>query len=224
MPLSDYLGEWTKVISYNKVKGITETLDKEYSRKPVYPDKSLVFKAFNSCSYSDLKVVMIGQDPYPQKDIATGLLFGNNVPPTCENISPSLEKIKEAVIDFTRPHGTVTFDHTLQSWAQQGCLLLNSALTVEANRPGSHTMLWRPLISDLLQRLSEINTGLIYVLFGKTAQTFIPYIGKYNYILTYNHPAYAVRMGERFECDAFTLINNIIMKNNGTEITWYQEY
>lgn len=221
MSIANYFGDWKKVISYSKLMSIISLLDRQYAQKPITPDKDLVFKAFNVCPYNDLKVVFIGQDPYPQKDIATGILFGNNHNGT---ISPSLRVLKEAVIDYTKPHGIITFDNTLESWARQGILMINSALTVELNNPGSHTMMWRPFIITLLQNLSELNTGIIYVLFGKTAQTFAPYIGRLNYVLKYNHPAYAARMDQRFDCDAFIKINQILKRNTGTEIEWYQQY
>lgn len=222
--ISDYFGDWKKIIKYSTIVSLMTTLEREYSHKMITPPKNLVFRAFNACPYNDLKVVMIGQDPYPQKDVATGLLFANSLIDGKVE-SPSLQMIKEVAIDYTIPYGRVVFDHSLESWAKQGCLLLNAALTVEVNHPGSHTMLWRPFMTGLLERLSETDTGIIYVLFGKTAQTFIPYINvRHNYVLSYEHPAYAVRCNREFKCNAFLEINSILKRNNDTEIAWYQEY
>jgi uracil-DNA glycosylase len=222
MDISDYFGDWKKVISYKELRKIMGTLEHEYAHKEISPPKSLVFKAFHICPYSELKVVMIGLDPYPQKGIATGVLFGNYVEDDAK-ISPSLRVIKESAVDFSKPHNQITFDHSLETWARQGCLMINSALTVETGYTGSHTMLWRSFMTSFLQRLSEINTGIIYVLFGSIAHTFIPYLGKHNYILKYKHPAHAARTGQNYECDAFVKINQILLNNHNTTISWYYE-
>ena len=121
-------------------------------------------------SEHDVKIVFLGQDPYPQKGVATGVLFGNKEGTT--ELSPSLEVIKEAAINYETPHPPLKFDVTLESWAKQGILMINSALTCEMNKVGSHVMLWRPFMSKFLQNLSNSNTGLVYVLFGDQAQTF----------------------------------------------------
>ena len=192
----------------------------------ICPRKEDVFKAFKLCSPKECKVVFLGQDPYPQKGVATGILFGNNKDTAEENLSPSLQVIKEAAIDFTRPHNyPIEFDNTLESWAKQGILMLNSALTVEINKIGSHTMLWRPFISKFLKTLSNRQTGIVYVLFGRQAQTFEPYISKeYNHIIKENHPAYYARTGERMPSVVFTEVNNYLKKQYNQEVVWYSEY
>lgn len=114
-----------------------------------------------------------------------------------------------------------SFDITLESWGKQGILLLNSALTCEMNNIGSHVMLWRPFVSKLLQNLSKIETGLIYVLFGTQAQTFEPYINpRLNDIIKVNHPAYYARIGEPMPNDVWTKINSLLIGKYGTSIQW----
>lgn len=161
--------------------------------------------------------------PYPQKGVATGILFGNDADTIEENWSPSLKIVRDAVIDLHRPHNLITFDPTLESWAKQGILMINSALTVEMNKVGSHTMLWRPFISKLLKNMSEVNTGIIYVLFGGTAKTFKPYIGKFNDVLEVEHPAYFARIGRDMPSDVFYEINRLLKGRYNTTIEWYKE-
>lgn len=225
MTLEEYFGRWMRVIDRKELDSVLNKLALEYRRKPVCPTQSNVFKAFEVCPYDSLKVVMLGQDPYPQKGVATGILFGNKEGTRDEDLSPSLQIVKEAAINFEVPHNCIIFDPTLESWAKQGILMINSALTVEMNRIGSHVMLWRPFIASLLKNLSENETGIIYVLFGKQAQTFKPYINKqFNTVLEENHPAYFARTGEPMPHTVFEQISELTKDKYGIPITWYQEY
>ena len=225
MTLEEYFGRWMRVIDKRELESVLSKLGPEYKRKPICPAQSNVFKAFKVCPYDKLKVVMLGQDPYPQKGVATGILFGNKEGTRDKDLSPSLQIVKEAAINFEIPHNCIIFDPTLESWAKQGILMINSALTVEMNKIGSHVMLWRPFIASLLKKLSENDTGIIYVLFGKQAQTFKPYINKrFNTILEENHPAYFARTGETMPHTVFEQISKLTKEMYGMPITWYQEY
>lgn len=218
--MEEFFKEWMQVIDERALNHILVSLGSIKS-SPIYPRQSDVFKAFSLCNYSDLKVVMVGQDPYPQKDIATGILFGNKEGTL--KLSPSLELIKENVIDYTKPHNVpIKFDITLESWSKQGILMINSALTVEENKVGSHTMLWRPFISQLLSNISNKKSGIIYVLFGETAKSFLPYINKnLNQVFVYKHPAYYARLGVKTDYDIFEKINQILKTNNNEKINWH---
>ena len=225
MKLEEYFGRWMRVIDKKELLAILSKLEVEYKRKPICPMQGDVFKAFKLCPYDDLKVVMLGQDPYPQKGVATGLLFGNKKEVDEENLSPSLQIVKEAAINLEIPHKSIIFDQTLESWAKQGILMINTALTVEMNRIGSHIMLWRPFVANLLKKLSENETGIIYVLFGKQAQTFKPYINKqFNIILEENHPAYFARTETKMSSTVFNQISKLTKDKYGIPITWYTEY
>ena len=225
MTLEEYFGGWMRVIDKRELESVLSKLGPEYKRKPICPAQNSVFKAFEVCPYDKLKVVMLGQDPFPQKGVATGILFGNKKGTRDEDLSPSLQIVKEAAINFEIPHNCIIFDPTLESWAKQGILMINSALTVEMNKIGSHTMLWRPFIASLLKKLSENKTGIIYVLFGKQAQTFKPYINKqFNIVLEENHPAYFARTGEAMPHTVFEQISKLTKGMYGMPITWYQEY
>ena len=225
MTLDEYFGDWMKVIDRVELSNVMAKVGQEYKRKPLCPIQSNVFKAFELCSLKDLKVVMLGQDPYPQKGVATGILFGNNKGISNENLSPSLKVIKEAAINFEVPHNCIIFDQTLESWARQGILMLNSALTVEMNKVGSHTMLWRPFIAKLLKSLSEYNTAIIYVLFGRQAQSFKPYINdKLNHVIEIEHPAYFARNGTKMPHQLFIDISNKVKELYGISLKWYEGY
>ena len=224
MSLEEYFSTWWRVIDKKELLDILTKLNIKYKQDNICPQKNDIFKAFKVCPYNELKVIMVGQDPYPQKGVATGILFGNKKGTEENNLSPSLQVMREAAVNFEVPHNYINFDITLESWAKQGILMLNSALTVETNKIGSHVMLWRPFISSLLRRLSESETGLVYVLFGKQAQTFKPYINsKFNVILEENHPAYYVRAGKKMPCNILKQMKKGIKGIYGSSRVWYKE-
>lgn len=225
MTPENYFGDWMKVIDKKELNILLSKLEIEYKHKYICPEQNNVFKAFKLCLYEDLKVVFLGQDPYPQKGVATGILFGNKKETEEDKLSPSLQIIKEAAINYNIPHNHIIFDNTLESWAKQGILMLNSALTVEMNNIGSHTMLWRPFISKLLSNLSISNTGIIYVLFGKQAQTFKPYINKnFNIIIEETHPSYYARTNTHLSPSLFTIINKEVKDRCKEKLRFYEEY
>lgn len=204
----------------------TSTLNPIYLKikdeKYLSPNIQDVFKAFYLCPYNDLKVVMIGQDPYSQKDVATGIAFGNFSNTSEEDLSPSLQVIKEAAINYEINHNVYYFDNSLEDWCKQGVLLLNSALTCRLGQPNSHLLLWRPFISKFLNNLSICHPGLIYVLFGSTAKTFKPYIHN-GHIIEIEHPAWFVRTGKKMPSKLFTDINKLLKTHFDTTIEWYRE-
>lgn len=189
------------------------------SGKPFCPDYNNIFKAFTFFAPKDCIMVWVGQDPYPQKGVANGILFANKLKTLPEQLSPSLKIIKNSLLeDLQISEKDFNFDPTLESWAKQGILMINSALTVEMNKIGSHTMIWRPFTKTLLKNLSEYNHNILFVLFGSQAHTFIPYISKENTVLEVPHPAYSARTGEEFP-HIFKSINSILSKNN-KQINW----
>ena len=220
MKLNEYFGDWLKVIDISELAKVVTKLNSLYSVKPIVPAYTDIFKAFTLCSEHDCKIVFLGQDPYPQKGVATGILFGNKS--NTLEISPSLQVIKGSVLSIYEDSMPFKhFDITMESWARQGILMINSALTCEMNRIGSHVMLWRPFITKLLQNLSNYETGMVYVLFGTQAQTFEPYINnKLNTIIKVSHPAFYARSNTPMPNKVFTEINSIMMKTYGTSIQW----
>ena len=135
---------------------------------PIEPSPERVFSCFKHTKAENLKVVILGQDPYFDGS-ATGLAFANSA--DRKVLSPSLKVIKDSVLSLVDSKESPIFDTTLESWAEQGILLLNSALTVRRGEPGSHMKAWRPFIERLLVAISG-NTNACFLLFGKTAWTF----------------------------------------------------
>tara|TARA_R110000868_G_scaffold404102_2_gene681973 strand:- start:1547 stop:2266 length:720 start_codon:yes stop_codon:yes gene_type:complete len=183
--------------------------------KKVYPETTKTFRAFKMCQMKDVKVVILGQDPYHDGS-ATGLCFGNTNEGS--RISPSLRNIVKAV---ETDLGTlcVDFDYSLESWANQGVLLLNTALTVEKGKAGSHVDLWKPFTQDFIHLLTSTKDNIIFVLWGKKAQEYEQFIKGDNKILKAAHPAAESYSGGKagfFTCGHFSTINKMI----DTPINW----
>lgn len=224
MTPKEFFGDWFGIIDAKELHKVLGELNK-LPQELICPKPSDTFKAFKLCPYRNTRVVFLGQDPYPQKGVATGICFGNKEGTLEGDLSPSLQVIKESCINYEIPHGPIEFDCTLESWAKQGILMLNSALTCKVNEIGSHTMLWRKFISSFLRNFSNRSTGIIYVLFGKQAQTFEPYINaKFNDIIRVEHPASFARQNRIMPYSVFTDINKILIGRYGETIKWYTEY
>ena len=198
------------VIRQAKAKGIS-----------VYPSLDKCFRAFQ-LPMTQVRVVVIGQDPY-HNGSATGLAFANPDIPG-KPIQPSLKTIFDEIEQSVYGGVMLNKDPTLENWAKQGILLLNTALTVEKGRPESHLDLWELFTYRVFAVLREWKPGTIYVLWGTKARKFLPCIdaGR-NYILTAAHPATHAYGGTGFlGCNHFNKINEIIEKNNGVDfcIQW----
>lgn len=227
MTIEEYFGDWMRVIDKPEAMKIMGWL-KTVNPNTLCPALPNVFRAFKLCSLKDCRVVMIGMDPYPDKFMgkprATGILFGNNKDVPEDKLSPSLQVVKESAINFEIPHNIITFDQTLESWAKQGILMINSALTCELNKVGSHVNQWGPFVSKLLKNLSERETGIVYILFGRQAQTLKPYINeRYNDIIEIEHPAYFARSNKIMPCSVFRQMNDILYGRYGERITLFNE-
>ena len=222
MTIDEYFGDWMKVLDRNetmKIMGWLRTVNKE----TLCPNIKDVFKAFKLCPYNKCRVIFMGQDPYPQRGVAQGVLFGNSSDTPEDKLSPSLQVIKESVINFEIPHNLITFDPTLESWAKQGILMINSALTTEVDKIGVHMMKWRPFMIAFLKQMSVLNPGIIYVLFGSQAQILEPYINKNNYVLKIEHPAYFARTNKKMPYHIWKDINKILYDLHGERIEWFKE-
>lgn len=224
MTIEEYFGEWSAIVDLKEANKILKNLTS--SGKSICPYPKDIFKAFRLCPLRGLRAIIIGQDPYSDyyhsKPRATGLAFANTVDTPEEDFSPSLEILKESIIDFTLPHDVVNFDHSLEKWEEQGVLLLNSALSCLQGKPGSHSLLWRPFIRTLLLNLSKHTTGIVYVLMGSSAQSFESYIdSRFNHVIKCKHPAYYARTETQMPSSIWQEINNILIGQNGYGIKWY---
>lgn len=223
MTIDEYFGDWMKVLDRAetmKMMGWLKTVN-PITLCPALPN---VFRAFKLCPYNKCRVIFVGQEPYHQKEVATGILFGNSKKTPKDKLSPSLEVVKEAAINYEIPHNLLNFDNSLESWAKQGILMINSALTCEVNKVSSHVNQWRPFVSKLVKNLSYRETGLIYVLFGKQAQTLKPYIDKrYNDIIEIEHPAYFARTNKIMPYSVFKQMNDILYEKYREKIILFNE-
>ena len=222
MTIDEYFGDWMKVLDRNETMKIMGWL-RSINQSTLCPNIKDVFKAFKLCPYNKCRVIFVGQDPYPQRGVAQGVLFGNSSDTPENKLSSSLQIIKESVINFEIPHNLITFDPTLESWAKQGILMINSALTTEVGKIGVHMMKWRPFMITFLKQMSMINTGIIYVLFGSQAQILEPYISKNNYVLKIEHPAYFARTNKKMPYHIWKDINKILYDLYGERIEWFKE-
>ncbi|HLO58597.1 MAG TPA: uracil-DNA glycosylase [Bacteroidales bacterium] len=197
--------------------GLKEFLLEEREKYTVFPPGGLIFNAFRLTSFDNVKVVIIGQDPYHGAGQAHGLCFsvppGIPAPPSLVNIFKEIEK------DLGIPvpnHGC------LENWAKQGVLLLNATLTVRANQPGSHQRRgWENFTNSVIQRLSEKRVGLVFLLWGKFAQEKEALIDtNKHYILKAAHPSPYSAYNGFFGCRHFSKTNEILRKHGIDEINW----
>ena len=162
--------DWKQVLSEEVESDyfvrLTEFVTKEYTSQICFPPKSLIFKAFDACSFENTKVVILGQDPYHGDGQAHGLSFsvpnGIKFPPSLRNI------FKELSSDLGIQ---VPYQGNLTNWAEQGVLLLNVTLTVRKSTPGSHQKQgWEEFTDSVIRLLSDQKEGLAFVLWGKFAE------------------------------------------------------
>lgn len=197
-------------------------VDAREDGKRFTPPLKHVFNAFEKCPYHDLRVVIIGQDPYPQLGVADGLAFSCSLTGTAQ---PSLKFILEAVQKTVPEEYQDPFpDADLTRWAEQGVLLLNSALTTEIGKPATHYDIWEPFLAYVLDIINNYNNGMIFVLLGKKAQEFESILNEdMHHIIKVSHPASAAYTGSEWNCnDMFNRVNEIIENANGPEycIRW----
>jgi uracil-DNA glycosylase len=145
---------------------LTEFIRKEYSTQTVYPPAKEIFRAFDCCDFDEVRVVIIGQDPYHGPDQANGLCF--SVRPAMK-MPPSLVNIfKEIQSDLGKPFPP---NGDLERWAKQGVLLLNATLTVKASSPGSHQNKgWENFTDAVIKEISEHRSNVVFLLWGAYAQ------------------------------------------------------
>lgn len=184
--------------------------------KTIYPPGSLIFNAFNLTPFPEVKVVILGQDPYHNPGEAMGLCFsvprGVRVPPSLKNI------FKELQDDLSIPepqHGDLT------AWARQGVFLLNAMLTVERNKPGSHKKIgWQKFTDAVIRTLSEEREGLVFMLWGQFARGKKSLIqpGKH-LVLESAHPS-PLAGGAFFGNHHFSQANQFLEKQGKTPIDW----
>lgn len=202
-------------------KELESWLNHEYQNKIIYPKPENVFNALNLVKYNDVKVVIIGQDPYHNPNQAHGLSFSveNDVA-----IPPSLKNIYKELHDdmgcYIPNNGNIT------KWAKQGVLLLNSVLTVEKNKPNSHKNKgWEQITGKVVELLNQRVDPVIFLLWGSNAKAIGKNIDRNkHYVLEAVHPSpMSANQGGWFGCHHFSKTNEILKKLNKTPIDWQIE-
>ena len=156
---------------------LMNTVDEEYQNHICFPPKELIFSAFDYCSFDDLKVVIIGQDPYHGDGEANGLCFSVNdgvkIPPSLRNIFRELNDDLGTI--FLPTSGN------LESWAKQGILLINASLSVRKDNPNSHKHLkWNLFTDAVIQKISDEKENVVFLLWGSFAQKKVPKLTEAN--------------------------------------------
>lgn len=199
-------------------KDLMEFVTSEYAFNECFPPIDQIFSAFNNTPFDEVKVVIIGQDPYHGQGQSHGLCFsvGENV-----KIPPSLKNIFE---EIRTDIGTAIPDNGyLERWAKQGVLLLNATLTVRAHEAGSHQKKgWEKFTDAVIEKLSSEKEGLVFLLWGGPAKKKGAKIDSSKHlILTSGHPSpLAANRGYWFGNNHFSKTNEFLKNNEKTQIDW----
>jgi uracil-DNA glycosylase len=203
-------------LNKNYFKELVNFLNNESKTKTIYPKKEDLFKALKQTDYKDVRVLILGQDPYHGDGEANGLCFSVNHsiknPPSLQNIFKELKE--DLNIDRT--------DSDLSDWAKQGILLLNTVLTVEKDKPFSHRGKgWEEFTDSIIKNLNEKKDTVIFVLWGNAAKEKKKFItNKAHYIVESAHPS-PLSYNKGFKgSKPFSKINNILKNIKSNEIKW----
>ncbi len=214
---------WQKILSDEFKKSYFLQLEKEvneeYQNAICYPPKESIFAAFNYCSFANLKVVIIGQDPYHGEGEANGLCFSVNdgvkIPPSLRNIFRELND--DLGILFMPSSGN------LERWARQGVLLLNASLTVRKDKPNSHKHLqWNTFTDAVIEIISNEKQNMVFLLWGSFAQKKGLKIDRNKHlVLECGHPSpMSANQGKWFGNKHFSKTNAYLVSKGISEIDW----
>ena len=204
-------------LNSSNFQAIISALAIERKNFTIFPENDEIFRAFNFTIPSNIKVVIIGQDPYHGKGQAHGLSFsvpnGVKTPPSLRNIFIELQSDLKYYISS---------NGNLESWAKQGVLLMNATLTVREKKAGSHHKLgWELFTDSIIKKLSEKKEGVIFLLWGAFAQKKSAMIDtNKHHILTTTHPSPFSAYRGFLGCNHFSKTNKILLNNNQKPINW----
>jgi uracil-DNA glycosylase len=194
-------------------------VENEYENHTCFPSKELIFNAFNHCDFNDLKVVIIGQDPYHGDGEANGLCFSVNddvkVPPSLRNVFREINSDFDTIFEPTSGN--------LERWARQGVLLLNNSLTVQKDLPNSHKYLnWSVFTDAVITLISKEKQNIVFLLWGNFAQKKGSKIDRDKHlVLEVGHPSpLSANQGKWFGNKHFSKTNGYLKTNGLAEIFW----
>lgn len=215
---------WGSVLSVEKEKAYYQSMMSKIKTerglgKTIFPQEADIFTAFDLTTFNDVKVVILGQDPYHGAGQAHGLSFsvlpGIKIPPSLRNM------YKELAQDID---GFIIPDHGyLESWAKQGVLLLNTVLTVEEGKAHSHAKFgWEFFTDAIIQHINAHNDGVVFLLWGAHAQKKGSNIDEHRHsILKAPHPSPLSAHRGFFGCKHFSQTNELLREKNLSEINWH---
>ncbi|MFC1731918.1 uracil-DNA glycosylase [candidate division KSB1 bacterium] len=213
--------EWRNLVSeeFDKLyfEGLTKKVREEYLTKTVYPPPKQIFRAFELCLPKDIRVVILGQDPYHTPGVADGLAFStptkNKVPPSLQNIFKEIELEYESLCNK---------DPNLTRWAKQGVFLLNTSLSVQKGVANSHADYgWHTFTDAVISAISNNDNHTVFILWGAFAQQKTELIDEDKHlILTAPHPSPLSAHRGFLGCNHFRQANEYLKKHNQKEIDW----
>ncbi|MBR3228043.1 MAG: uracil-DNA glycosylase [Erysipelotrichaceae bacterium] len=213
----EVLGDEFEKEYYQKLRSF---LDEEYSRKTIYPLPRYIYSALRMTPYRDVRVLILGQDPYHEEGQAHGLSFSVN---KGVEIPPSLVNIYKELHDDLGCY--IPNNGYLAKWAKQGVLLLNAVLTVEAHKANSHKGKgWETLTDTIIRKLNEKEEPVVFILWGRNARDKKIYINdKKHLILESVHPSPLSAYNGFFGSRPFSKTNDFLKRHGLKEIDWQIE-
>ena len=198
-------------------KNLKKIIDEKYKTTTVYPPKEKIFNAFELTKYDNLKVVILGQDPYHQAGQAQGLAF--STPENIKNPPSMVNILKEIQSDLG---DSACKDGDLTPWAKQGVLLINAILTVEDSKPKSHHKIgWEIFTDNIIKHINDNFENIVFLLWGAPAIAKTKLIDRSrHHILTAPHPSPLSAYRGFFGCKHFSQTNEILKDTGKEPITW----
>ena len=196
-------------------KNLMKFLSQERKTKQIYPSEDDVFNAYYLVPYDKVKVLILGQDPYHQKGQAMGLSF--SVPKEVKPPKSLINIFKELNQDL----GILNTSGDLTSWANEGVFLLNAVLTVEDSSPASHAKKgWEQFTDATISYLSKREEPIVFILWGKFAQTKIPLIADHHHIIASPHPSPLGAYRGFWDSKPFSRTNDFLIEHSIEPIDW----
>ncbi len=232
--IKDIHPEWKKLLNTLSIDDFNQIIDvldqclakvlvhrQQYSTK-LCPDKPELILRCLRMNPDDIKCVILGQDPYPQFGIATGLSFGCK-----DGKQPSMQiMVRELEKEFNTSDLAQRFDPTLESWEKEGVLLLNTSLSCDEGKPKSHTDFWKPFMLELIRLLNNLKAtresmnSIVFVLLGSQAKCYKSCINSnWHYVIERNHPAAETHGSAAYEGFAKE-VNKYLIESGQTKIQW----
>lgn len=211
----DWIDLLTNFLNIDEIEKLVNKIDELRKIGIIYPEKEDVFKLFRLLPFKDIKIVIIGQDPYFNGN-ADGIAF------SCKNsISPSLLQIHNAINLRKGLPLYVNSGYSLEYLVKQGVFIYNPILTVDKDKPLSHKGIGWEIFTQAVFNCLKTKKDLIWLVWGKQAQESVKgNTGKYHTILTNEHPAAASRQNREWKCNDFYLTNKLLIEINKEPIKW----